>query len=137
MRDARYKQITIRTLLNHSAGMPGTNYDEIISSRKDPDYVAKTLALLQNSDLKSNPGDINVYCNDCFTVAQAVVPRRSNMNFARYVNDNIFKIARMNNSSYYFKDGNPNIATIYDPNSQSGIIPTEYANLQGCIFHSS
>jgi CubicO group peptidase (beta-lactamase class C family) len=131
MRDARYKKITIRTLLNHSSGMPGTNYADIIGSRKDPDYVAKTLALLRNSDLKSNPGDINVYCNDCFTVAQAVVARRSNMSFASYVNDNIFKIAGMDNSSYYFKDGNPNIATIYDPNSQTGVIPTEYVNSQG------
>jgi CubicO group peptidase (beta-lactamase class C family) len=131
MKDNRYKQITIRTLLNHSAGFPGTNEDKGIGSLKDPDYLAETLAILQKSYLKSDPGDISVYCNDCFTVAQAVIEQVSHMSFAAYLSGNIFNIAGMNNSSVYYKDGNPNIATVYDPHWPNGIVPTEYANAVG------
>jgi CubicO group peptidase (beta-lactamase class C family) len=73
MNDERYRQITIRTLLNHAAGIPGTNYYRIDAAQKDPNYVSQTLAVLRNSGLKSDPGDISTYCNDCFTVAEAVI----------------------------------------------------------------
>ena len=131
MKDNRYKQITIRTLLNHSAGFPGTNDHKSIGSLTDPDYLAETLAILQESYLKSDPGDISVYCNDCFTVAQAVIERLSHMSFAAYLSGNIFNIAGMNNSSVYYEDGNPNIATVYNSDWLNGIVPTEYVNVLG------
>jgi CubicO group peptidase (beta-lactamase class C family) len=131
MKDNRYKQITIRTLLNHSAGFPGTNDDKSDGSLKDPDYLGETLAILQESYLKSDPGDISVYCNDCFTVAQAVIERLSHMSFAAYLSGNIFKIAGMNNTSVYYEDGNPNIATVYNSDWLNGIVPTEYVNVLG------
>lgn len=82
MNDPRYRQITIRMLLDHTSGMPGTNSYKLFGSKDNPAYVAETSALLRESPLKSNPGDINVYCNDCFTVAQAVIERVSGMSLA-------------------------------------------------------
>jgi CubicO group peptidase (beta-lactamase class C family) len=90
MNDQRYRRITIRTLLNHAAGIPGTNYYRIDATQKDPNYVSQTLAVLRNSGLKSDPGDISTYCNDCFTVAEVVIERMSRMRFADYINSEIF-----------------------------------------------
>ena len=128
MKDERYDQITIRMLLNHAAGIPGTNFDRVFATQPDPEYVSQTLAALRESALKSNPGDINVYCNDCFTVAQAVIERVSGMRFADFIRSAIFARAGMSNSSYNFKQGNQNIATVYSTDLISGRLPPEYVN---------
>jgi CubicO group peptidase (beta-lactamase class C family) len=106
MNDKRYRRITIRTLLDHTAGMPGTNYYKLFGSQENPAYVTETLALLRDSPLESNPGDMNVYCNDCFTVASAVIERVSGMSFAEFMRREVFMKARMSDSSYSFKEGN-------------------------------
>lgn len=131
MNDDRYRRITIRTLLDHTSGMPGTNYYELFGSKQNPSYVAETLALLRDSPLKSNPGDINVYCNDCFTVAQAVIERVSGMTFADFVRREIFTTAGMGDSSYSFRDGNRNIAAAYAPDAPDLMLPPEIVNARG------
>lgn len=131
MSDNRYRRITIRTLLDHTSGMPGTNYYKLFSSKQNPSYVSETLALLRDSPLKSNPGDISVYCNDCFTVAQAVIERVSGMTFADFVRREIFAKARMEDSSYSFKEGNRNIAAAYAPDSPDLMLPPEIVNARG------
>ena len=93
--------------------------------------MTQTLALLRDSALKSNPGDTNVYCNDCFTVAQAVIERVSGMSFAEFVRREIFMKARMSNSSYAFKEGNHNIAAAYAPAPRRVPMPPENANARG------
>ena len=85
MQSPQYKQITVRMLLNHSAGVPGTNYSDIWSHTPIPSYVDGVLAGLRNSRLKTTPGAMNVYCNDCFTLAGVVVERVSGMPFQDYV----------------------------------------------------
>jgi CubicO group peptidase (beta-lactamase class C family) len=131
MKDERYGQITIRMLLNHSAGIPGTNFDRVFATQPDPEYVNRTVAVLRDSELKSDPGDTNVYCNDCFTVAQAVIEQVTGMRFADYIRSAIFAREGMRNSTYNFRQGNQNIATIYSADLQSGILPPEYVNGHG------
>jgi len=131
MNDWRYGQITIRTLLDHTAGMPGTNYYKLFGSERTHGYVSETLALLRDSPLKSKPGDIAVYCNDCFTIAQAVIERISGMSYAEFVRREIFVKARMSNSSYSFKEGNRNIAATYAADSRDALLPPEIVNALG------
>ncbi len=100
MKSPQYRQITVRMLLNHSAGLPGTDYADSISSQPIPSYVDGVLAGLANSHLKTTPGAMNVYCNDCFTLAGVVVERVSGMPFQDYVKSNILKPLRMRHSSY-------------------------------------
>jgi CubicO group peptidase (beta-lactamase class C family) len=131
MNDERYSKITIRMLLDHAAGMPGTNYNRLFTTHQDTQYVRQTLAVLRDNNLKSDPGDISAYCNDCFTVAQAVIERMSGMPFADYINSVIFAAAGMKNSSYYFKKGNQNIATIYGAGLPLRTLAPEDANALG------
>ena len=128
MADPRYKNITVRMLLNHSSGMPGTNARDGFGSIENPAYVAETLAALQDSNLKANPGAISVYCNDGFTVAQAVIEKVSGVTFADFLNKRIFVKANMNNTSCFFKNGNKNIAITYSPDNGRAL-PTEYVSV--------
>jgi CubicO group peptidase (beta-lactamase class C family) len=100
MKSPQYRQITVRMLLNHSAGVPGTEYADAWSDKPIPSYVDRALAGLANSSLKTTPGAINVYCNDCFTLAGLVVERVSGMPYHDYVTANILKPLGMKNSRY-------------------------------------
>ena len=130
MNDPKYKKITIRMLLNHSSGMPGSNYYNIFTTFRDRNYIDSTLSLLCRSKLKSDPGTISIYCNDGFTVAEALIEHISGKSYTDYLEENIFTKADMNNTSCYFKKGNSNIARYYDP--ETGYkLPIEYANALG------
>lgn len=100
MKSPQYRQITVRMLLNHSAGVPGTEYADAWSDKPIPSYVDRALAGLANSSLKTTPGAINVYCNDCFTLAGLVVERVSGMPYHDYVTANILKPLGMKHSRY-------------------------------------
>ncbi|MEI6284948.1 MAG: serine hydrolase domain-containing protein [Bacillota bacterium] len=128
MRDQRYRQITVRMLLNHTSGMPGTNFYNSLGDEKNHNYVTETLACLADGYLKSEPGAVSVYCNDGFTLAGAVIERVSGLSYAAYLDKNIFGVAGMTNSSCYYRTGNANIARTYD--NYSGFLrPVEYVNI--------
>ena len=100
MKSPQYKQITVRMLLNHSAGLPGSDYADNISTKPIPSYVDRAMAGLAHSHLKTTPGAMNVYCNDCFTLAGVVVERVSGMAYQDYVSTNILKPLAMKHSTY-------------------------------------
>ncbi|MFN8126338.1 MAG: serine hydrolase domain-containing protein [Candidatus Nanopelagicales bacterium] len=100
MLSPQYRQITVRMLLNHSAGLPGTDYADGVSFAPILGYPDRVLAGLRNSHLKTTPGAMNVYCNDCFTLAGIVVERVSGTPFDDYVAANIWKPLGMRHSFY-------------------------------------
>ena len=69
MADERYKDITVRMLMNHTSGIFG-------SSLKNSDLYGdnssvsteNTLKNLENQRLKADPGEYAAYCNDGFTL---------------------------------------------------------------------
>ncbi len=100
MASPQYRQITVRMLLNHSAGLPGTDYADGVTYKPVGSYVDRVLRGLRDSRLKTTPGAMNVYCNDCFTLAGLVVERVSGVPYADYVAKNILKPLGMENSVY-------------------------------------
>ena len=128
MRDPRYRQITVRMLLNHTSVLPGTNFYNSLGAEKNRDYVAETLDCLGAGYLKGDPGAVSVYCNDGFTLAGAVIERVSGMSYAAYLDKTIFSPAGMINSSCYYRDANRNIARTYD-NASGFLRPVEYVNI--------
>ena len=126
--DERYKDITVRMLLNHTSGFPGTNGKDGSGSEKNPNYARETLSYLAEDGLKHTPGQISVYCNDGFTVAEAVIEAASRMSYADFLMKRIFKPMKMEHSSCFFKDGNTNIALDYNP--ETGLAaPVEYVSV--------
>lgn len=100
MASPQYRQITVRMLLDHSAGLPGTDYADGISYQPIDSYADRVLRGLRTARLKTTPGAMNVYCNDCFTLAGLVVERVSGMRYADYVAKNIFDPLGMKNSAH-------------------------------------
>lgn len=100
MQSPQYRQITVRMLLDHSAGFPGSAYANAFTTVPYPDYARDVMANLARSSLKHTPGAMSVYCNDCFTVAGEVVAAVSGMAFTTYVGQEILAPLGMNESEY-------------------------------------
>ena len=130
MNDPRYKDITVRMLINHTSGFHGTNTKDGFTSVKNRDYVAQTLESLKTGTLMHDPGAISVYCNDGFTVAEAVIERVSGKSFSDFLQENIFDKLGLDHTSAYYMEGNENIARVYQGD---GVVPlpVEYVNVLG------
>ncbi|WP_018753568.1 serine hydrolase domain-containing protein [Paenibacillus sanguinis] len=86
MADERYKQITIRMLMNHSAGFYGSHYkNSMLMADNDSQNYDTLLDNLRNERLKSNPGEYSVYANDGFQLLQLLVERVSGLSYSEYL----------------------------------------------------
>ncbi len=130
MPDPRYTKITVRMLLNHSSGMPGTYGKRANGDVKNHAYARDSVAYTAGEYLKHDPGILSVYCNDGFTFAEEIVRRISGMPYEEFLGSHVFRKLAMNDSSWCFMDGNANVVRAYD--SSTGIpLPLEYVNAKG------
>ena len=130
MADSRYKDITVRMLLNHTSGLPGTMMGNGFASAKDPQFLDEFMAYLAGSGLKADPGVVSVYCNDGFMLAEVLIEQVSGQSYAEYMKQHIFSKAGMKDSSCSFMEGNKNIALKYNPEDGQAM-PAEIINLMG------
>lgn len=99
MADQRYKDITVRMLLNHSSGLMGSTFSNaMLLGDSDTLGMDTLLENLKSQRLKADPGAFSVYCNDGFSLAQLVVERVSGLGFSEYLNKNISKPLQMTNT---------------------------------------
>jgi CubicO group peptidase (beta-lactamase class C family) len=88
MADERYKDITVRMLLNHSSGLLGSTFlNTMLFNDNDETNYNNLLNLLSGSRLKAEPGEFSVYCNDGFTLAQILVERVTGTSFTKYISE--------------------------------------------------
>ncbi len=126
-----YRRITVRMLLDHSAGLPGTDYRNWSMDAPFPGYADQLLATLRTERLKTTPGSMSVYCNDCFTLAQILVDRVSGMSYPDYVTSAILAPLGMAHSRYSTAEFVPGTAArVYDP-ATATMVPREYLGLYG------
>lgn len=86
MADPRYKDITVRMLLNHSSGIMGTGLGgAMLFGEADTSATDGLLESLSTQRLVADPGAYSVYCNDGFTLAELVVEAVSGLDFMDYV----------------------------------------------------
>jgi CubicO group peptidase (beta-lactamase class C family) len=108
MRSPEYRDITVRMLINHQSGLPGTDYSNGFTTLPFPGYSAQVLRTLAGSRLKHQPGEMSVYCNDGFTMVEQLVRAVTGMAYPDYVQRNILDPLGMGNSRYavqLFPDG--------------------------------
>ncbi|OWT57550.1 serine hydrolase domain-containing protein [Candidimonas nitroreducens] len=84
-----YARITVRMLLSHSSGFPGSNYNNSFTFQPVPGYARRTQSVLADEHLKHEPGELAVYCNDGFTMAERVVEEVSGKSYAAFVQQEI------------------------------------------------
>ena len=89
MADARYKDITVRMLLNHSSGLMSATHDMLLFADDDRSATEDLLETLSTQRLVADPGAYSVYCNTGFTLAELVVEAVSGKTFPEYLQEAI------------------------------------------------
>lgn len=90
MADERYKQITPRMLMNHSAGLYGSHYkNSMLLNDNDTENHDKLLENLRSQRLKADPGEFAVYANDGFQLLEILVERVSGKSYSEFVAEGI------------------------------------------------
>ncbi len=95
-----YPQITVRMLLNHSAGFGGTDYRNTFTNAPVSGYAAQVQQALATQRLKHLPGEMAVYCNDCFTMIEPLVAAVSGRSYTQFVEDEILAPLGMTHSRF-------------------------------------
>jgi CubicO group peptidase (beta-lactamase class C family) len=98
MADPRYKDITVRMLLNHTSGLPGTTSANNFGFEFNPAVYSDTLENLSHSHLKCQPGEMAIYCNDGFTLAEMIVERISGQKYIDFLSQRIFEPLSLKNT---------------------------------------
>jgi len=131
MASPEYTQITVRMLLNHSAGFPGTDYRNMFtSSPLSLSYSAQVLETIRTQRLKHTPGYLSVYCNDGFTLIEQLILAVTKKSYVQFVQDEILTPLGMHHSRYsldYFPEDS--FAIRYDENNLP--LPQMFVNAFG------
>lgn len=89
MADNRYKNITVRMLLNHTSGIPGTEGANSFGFKYYDNIQKETLNTLARSHLIHTPGTLAVYCNDGFTLAEMIIEKVSGKKYIDFLKEKI------------------------------------------------
>lgn len=92
MADSRYKNITVRMLMNHSSGLMGSHYaDSMFYADRNNLAHDHLLENLRGERLKAEPGAFGCYCNDGFDVLELIAERVSGESYTDYLENHICK----------------------------------------------
>ena len=133
MADERYKDITVRMLLNHSSGLMGTsNQNFMLFADDDRSAAEDLLERLSTQRLKAAPGAFSVYCNDGFTLAELVVEAVSGMDFDDYVRQAILEPAGLEDTWFPGEDFDQSLlAKTYYGADETRALPAETVGVHG------
>ena len=84
--DSRYRDITVRMLMNHTSGLMGSCYgDSMFFADRSSRVHDNLLEHLSSQRLKAAPGAFVCYCNDGFELLSLIAERVSGESFTDYV----------------------------------------------------
>ena len=90
MADERYKDITVRMLMDHTSGIMGSTHTNgmlyLDNNTASHDELLDNLA---KQRLKADPGEYACYCNDGFCLLEIIVEEVTDMSFTDYIEKNI------------------------------------------------
>ena len=90
MADERYKDITVRMLMNHTSGIMGsTRRNSELYNDNDMYSHDNGLENISVQRLKADPGKFAAYCNDGFELLEMIVENVSGMSYTDYIRQNI------------------------------------------------
>lgn len=102
MKDARYKDIQVKHLLTHSAGLRG--FTQLATPDDSPKALEGILPLLANEDLEFTPGQGFYYSNYGMTLAGLLVQRVTKMSYEAYMDQYLFdKVGMPNTTMEYWQ----------------------------------
>ena len=128
MADGRYTEITIRMLLSHSSGLPGTDYRNGTTFFPVEGHVNQIQSSLASQRLKHAPGEMAVYCNDGFSLIELLVQAVTGSSYTEFVYREILSPLGMLGSCFGIETLAPgSYATSLNGNGEPN--PQEYLNI--------
>ena len=125
MRSPEFTKVTVRHLLNHSSGFPGTNYQQAINfAWLYGGYDTDTVNALSRSRLKHEPGELSVYCNDGFTLLGYLVERLSGQHYESFVQHELLEPLGMTHTEFLLNPAAER--TFVHPVYQGRTLPEEF-----------
>jgi CubicO group peptidase (beta-lactamase class C family) len=119
---ARWRPITIRMLLAHTAGLSDALDDASwMRLRRAP--LPRVLARLRALPLEFKPGTRWSYCNACYLVAGLIVERVAGVPWLTYLRRHIFRPAGMTSTTYDTGAAGARDARAYAPNRFGVLAP--------------
>jgi CubicO group peptidase (beta-lactamase class C family) len=118
MEDSRYRDITVRMLLNHTSGMPGTAYANNNGYEYFTETNEQTLEYLARSHLKAAPGETAPYCNDGFTLAEMLVASISGQDYIGFLTEEVLEPLSLGRTGIGIAErDDSDYATLYQPDT--------------------
>ncbi|MFK7847399.1 MAG: serine hydrolase [Rhodothermales bacterium] len=102
--DPRYKEITIRQMLQHNAGMPDEDDYEWEKPQYDEGAAERYVRSLSKETLIASPGEKWEYSNIAFDVLGDVIAKVSGKPFEVYINEHILSPLEMDKSSFLIEE---------------------------------
>lgn len=132
MADERYKEITPRMLMNHSSGLYGSHYgNSMLFDDNDTQNHDELLRRLQSENLKSDPGEYSVYCNDGFQLLEILIERVSGVSYSEFLEKYISTPLNLSSTKTPLDDfDRQKLAKTYFP-TMDHALPVENANIFG------
>lgn len=100
LQDERYKEITIRQLLNHISGMPDEPDYEWDKPQYDEEALERYVRAQKDKSLMWNPGEKFAYSNIAFEILGDVIAKVSGVSFEEYMKKNILDVLDMKDSNF-------------------------------------
>jgi CubicO group peptidase (beta-lactamase class C family) len=101
--DERYKDITIRQMLNHTSGMPDVNDYEWDKPQYDEGAAERYVRSLKKEKLIAAPGERYQYSNMAYNVLGDVIAKVSGKPFEDYMKDSILNPLGMKESNFLYE----------------------------------
>jgi CubicO group peptidase (beta-lactamase class C family) len=102
-----YRDITVRMLLNHSSGLPGTHFPNVLTTVPISGYATQVRDALATEHLKHAPGEMVVYCNDGFTMIELLIAEVTGQPYTDFVKTEILEPLGMRHSRFALERFDP------------------------------
>jgi CubicO group peptidase (beta-lactamase class C family) len=141
--DARYREITVRQLLSHTAGMPDVEDYGWDRPETDAGALERYVRSLGGAQLVAGPGTIFRYSNIGFEVLGDVVAKVSGMSFEDYVRSSILAPIGMKDSTLLLGEADrsllasPHVADEQSAPRPSPVFPYNRAHAPSSTLYSN
>ncbi|CAA9335661.1 MAG: Beta-lactamase class C-like and penicillin binding proteins (PBPs) superfamily [uncultured Cytophagales bacterium] len=109
--DKRYRDITLKQILNHTSGMPDVEDYQWEQAVSDEGAAERWTRSLTKKKLRAAPGKEFYYSNLAYDVLADVVAKVSGTSFEHYVKENLLAPLQMHTSSFLLSDISPALRT--------------------------
>lgn len=80
-----WRDITVRMLLNHSSGLPGVHFPNVLTVMPCQGYAAQVRDMLAAERLKHAPGEMAVYGSDGFMLIELLIAALTGQTYTGFV----------------------------------------------------